>query len=200
MEEGQIRSAVINTESPKNRDTPHNKKQTQPDSIDEIDQEMQKRLIDLHDRMEEDGLHGAVNLIEQLFNDRPGENKAVKQKIKSKIKKVMNTNSNRTVKPSNLNIPVAAPSEETVYRNAIQKRGSSSSEEDGLDLSDESNVLNHLVLGEGRPGDDEVQHERDQTDARPTTSGILDQEISSEEQADKMAILSEKAKASLFPA
>ena len=53
--------------------------------LDEIDQEMQQKILDLHDRMEESGLHGAEHLIEKLFDNKPGEDKRNKQKLKKKI-------------------------------------------------------------------------------------------------------------------
>ena len=49
-------------------------------------------------------------------------------------------------------------SEATIYRNAVQKCTSSSSE-DGLDISDESNLLNNLVLDVNRvEADRELTH------------------------------------------
>ena len=73
--------------------------------IDQIDYEMQQRIIDLHDKMEESGLHGAVQLIEQLFDQKPGEDQDAKQKFKrkfrsginSKPKDRENTNQNRQI-------------------------------------------------------------------------------------------------------
>ena len=56
-------------------------------AIQEIDDEMQKRIIELHDKMEESGFDGAVNLIEKLFDNRPGEDKKEKRGIKDKCKK-----------------------------------------------------------------------------------------------------------------
>ena len=38
-------------------------------------------------------------------------------------------------------------SEVTLYRNAVQQKHGSSSSEDGLDISDESNLLNDVILG-----------------------------------------------------
>ena len=65
-------------------------------------------------------------------------------------------NMNRTLK---LNVPPQnSNSEATIYCNAVQKHTSSSSE-DGLDISDESNLLNSLVLDVNRvEADRELTH------------------------------------------
>ena len=98
--------------------------------------------------MEENGLDGAVNLLEQLFDQKPGHDVVEKKKLKNKIRAGMtagkNTNDNRSSN-QNCHVPKENTSELTVYRNAVEKRKSSSSE-DGLDLSDESNLLNALIL------------------------------------------------------
>ena len=46
---------------------------------------MQQRINELHDKMEESGLHGAVNLLEQLFDKKPGEDVPNKKKLKDKV-------------------------------------------------------------------------------------------------------------------
>ena len=83
---------------------------TAKEQMDLLDEEMQQRILDLHDRMEESGLHGAANLIEKLFDEKPGDDKPAKVKIKADIRKAKrsnenngrNTNSNRSIAPPNL--------------------------------------------------------------------------------------------------
>ena len=104
--------------------------------------------------MEAGGLHGVVGLMEQLFNTKPGEDKKQKKIIKDKIRRgtkscelVINTNCNR-MHDCKATIAMGTPSEETIYEKAVAQKRVSSSSEDGLDISDESNLLNHLFLGE----------------------------------------------------
>ena len=173
--------------------------------IDQIDQEIQQRILDLHDQMEESGLHGAVQLIEQLFN-KPGQDKVVKGQLKSKLRKKtmgkaddnQNVNGNRSLDVQKLNIPVEKQSSKvTIYQNAVQKRNSSSSEDDGLDLSDESKILNHLVLdGNDRPG---TSAEMDPPVPLQIATKQTTKELTPDDHAAHMVQLSEKAKANMFP-
>ena len=171
----------------------------QMDKLDLIDQEMQLKKIELHDKMEESGLHGAVNLLEQLFDKKPGEDKPQKRKLKDKVKsgmtKAKNLNDNRTRVMNNVNVGNDNTSEATIYRNAVQNRTSSSSE-DGLDLSDESNMLNTLLLDDGGM----TQSGSGVKQPQPLCSVRQQEEDEMpQEQGDKMVRLSERAKASLFP-
>ena len=139
------------------------------EEISKIDKEIQQRILDLHDKMEENGLSGAVDLIEQLFNNKPGEDVKQKKKLKAKFRAGMdqvpegkNANANRSTHPDTLNIPVRKGSdhnffEVTIYQNAVQKRVSSSSEEDGLDISDKSNLLHNLIVDEAGTQAEESQ-------------------------------------------
>ena len=52
----------------------------QQQKIDQIDHEMQQRIVELHDKMEANGLHGAVDLIEKLFDKKPGTMKQIRGK------------------------------------------------------------------------------------------------------------------------
>ena len=118
-----------------------------------IDREMEQRIIDLHDRMEESSLEGAMNLIEQLFDKKPGQDMVEKKKIKQKAragitkeirKKQLNSNDNRTTVRDNVNAKENS-SELTIYKNTVDKR-TSSSEEEGFNTSDEANLFSTLVL------------------------------------------------------
>ena len=94
-----------------------------------------------------------------------------------------------------MNVPVDdRQSEITIYQNAVQKRISSSSEDDGLDLSDESNLFNNLVL--------DVNERAGSTDQLPAASKqpfATERETTLEEQGEHMVRLSEKAKANMLP-
>ena len=206
-EEGQIKeSQGVDAQVPSSQEA----------QIEAIDQEMQRRIVDLHDKMEENGLERAVQLIEQLFDSTPGDDKKRKEKLKGKIKKKIersglgNSNDNSAV-IFPMNIPLEGnQSEETPYRKAVQKRNSSSSE-DGLDLSNETNMLNHLILGEVDKQDTPMDKLKQQTTAeqfqvRPSTSnhpgpdqGMIQEEITLEEHAANIIRLSKRAKASMFP-
>ena len=114
------------------------------EKIQELDDEMKDRIINLHRRMSEQGMHGAAELLQECF-DPPCENFEVDgevslripcqdvgavctERVKSvKCQKQSNKskNQNATVK----NLPVAVPSEETIYDKVVNKRSSSSSEE-----------------------------------------------------------------------
>ena len=150
--------------------------------IEDIDREMQRRIIDLHDKLEESGLSRSVNLIEQLFNQKPGDDKVTKSKLKKRLRTGIgratgssNKNDNRTTAKENFNIPVLNDSsqnlsEVTVYQNVVQKCNSSSSEDDGLDLSDESNLMNRLLLGDKVETEVNKRSETEQK-PQPSTSG-----------------------------
>ena len=73
-------------------------------------------------------------------------------------------------------------SEKTIYCKAVQQKRRSSSSEDGLDLSDESNLLNHLVLGEpeGEPFNTEPELSNN---SRPAEQTGKEKEITPEENA-----------------
>ena len=60
--------------------------QANNDKIAQLDEEMQKRILDLHDQMEANGLQGSVQLIESLFDEKPGSDKKKKSKLKKKLR------------------------------------------------------------------------------------------------------------------
>ena len=162
--------------------------------------------------MEESGLDGAVNLIKKLFNNRPGEDKTQKKKIKEKCKKGImerqrgntkkNENQNSSINPEQCNVAALdqAQSDETLYQKAVQSKRASSSSEDGLDLSDESNLFNNLVL------DTSVQREsrlglpsRDNVQQPEQTAGAANHDPDPTEIGDTMVQQSERAKAAMVP-
>ena len=174
-------------------------------TVTEIDEEMQRRILDLHDRMEESGLTGSIELIEKLFDNKPGEDRPAKKKLKKAIRKGMPLpNDDQSNTQDGIN-PLESQSEETIYQNAVLKWTSSSSEEDGLDLSDESNLLTNLVLDETRAMSKPQEQVKEvpksmpkvpklgqpSTSKQPTAN--LDEQI-----ADRVRLL-EKSKASMYP-
>ena len=211
-EEGLIHEEnVMNDTADNSSHASHNSRETQ-EKLDLIDQHMQQRILDLHDKMEESGFHGAVNLIEQLFDNKPGEDKKKKYKLKKSIRsgmrrqenarQLVNSNANRNQVTKNLNIPVDTlntVSETPIYQNAVQKRISSSSEDDGLDLSDKSYLLNSLVLDLNERTED--QRVKDTVPPVPMVqlSTSRPRDPSPEEQAAHMVRLSERAKANMLP-
>ena len=157
-------------------------------------------MLDLHDKMEAGGLHGAVGLMEQLFNVKPGEDKKLKKKLKDKIRKgmrsrvvVSNTKSNSMIDPK---VVLATPSEEMIYEKAVVQKRASSSSEDGLDLSDESNLFNRLILGETCRGDKDAVAVTS-TSKPPDRTAQPDMGL--EEIGDNNVRLAEKAKAAMYP-
>ena len=188
--------------------------------MEEIEQEIQQKILELHDKMEESGMHSAVNLIEKLFDQRPGDDKEQKRKLKAKYRRGMqgksteleqNMNGNRATARNPLFQPTCNTSDETLYRNAVQKCTSSSSE-DGLDISDESNLFQNLVLDTSKSAQRtqplpvtpqaEVrarQHShRDRRD-KPQPSTSRWEESDPEEQAADLIRCSEQQKATTFP-
>ena len=122
--------------------------------------------------MEANGLQGSVQ-IESLFDEKPGSDKKKKSKLKKKLRQSGNENSNSTQtmdKRGQQTLQVGSPSEETLYLNAVQKRTSSSSENNGLDLFDESNMLNNLILEARAESGNESCNKEQRHQPQPSTS------------------------------
>ena len=157
--------------------------------------------------MEENGLQGAMKLIEQLFDERPGDDLQCKNKMKRNLKRGMDTKEKYNNVKLNKDRPTTnlmlVPSEEMIYKNAVSKRVSSSTDEDGLDLSNESNLLTNLVLGEDSGESAQPLRSRtgDEHQKPSTSEGVvmMPDVITPELQGHNMTRLAEKAMASLFP-
>ena len=96
----------------------------------DIDMEMRDRVKQLHDCMTKGGLTESANLFKQCFDVKTGQ---VKGRSKSSSRDVWLNNYN-----SNANINKSldmSPSVETVYKNAVNKRDSTSSEDDIMEIS-----------------------------------------------------------------
>ena len=109
----------------------------------------------------------------------------------------MDKRGQQTLQVEVMNIQLAkSPSEETLYQNAVQKRTSSSSEDNGLNLSDESNMLNNLILeARAESGNDSCDKEQ-RHQPQPSTSNQPRADKSREtpeDIADTMVWLLEKA-------
>ena len=113
VEEGQITPPTGSQNSgvePLTMQASHTHTKHTSEDLQDIDKEMQVRILELHHRMEEGGFHGAVNLMEQLFNNKPGQDRPEKKKLKEKIWSGMkiqskgNSNQNSTARVTKLNI------------------------------------------------------------------------------------------------
>ena len=163
---------------------------THKEKIDELDDQMYEKLQQLHDEMWKQGMRGAADLLQDCFDpeevERREKRQAKKKEISMKDKKqgkstrlnnqAENLNSNHVIKH--------VQSEETIYENAVQKRPSTSSEEN-FDTSDESlNNLNNDVFHLAGPSQVEtpVAHKSMIPDPMLTTSG--EPEMTVEQRAD----------------
>ena len=105
------------------------------------------RVKQLHDCMTKGGLTESANLFEQCFDVKTGQVKG-RSKTNSRYKYTNNCNSNSN---SNANITKSldmSPSAETVYKNAVEKRNSTSSEDDIIEISGQNYdiVFNHTAF------------------------------------------------------
>ena len=74
-------------------------------------------------------------------------------------------------------------SEETLYHKAVEQKRTSSSSEEGLDISDESNVLNNLILDNR----ESKRSERPQAEDAGTSQQLPDNMAELEVDPDKIA-------------
>ena len=121
--------------------------------MQEIDDEMSTKIMELHEYMKKSGLKKSIHMLEKCFKPGQGESHKFNRRqstgniISKKLKDIRlslepnqeklcskNTNHNHAPPESNL---TRSKSMETIYRNAIDKRMSSSSEE-CIDISDEN--------------------------------------------------------------
>ena len=108
-----------------------------------------------------------------------------------KVQPKENSNQNSTAQVMKLNIRTDDQcSDTTVYRKAVQPKRVSSSSEDGLDISDESNLLTSLNLDSSEQECTMVGQQHDKTDSQCQSTGrhpqqdvMAAKEISPEEQA-----------------
>ena len=186
--------------------------------IQEIDEEMAEKLSELKSMMIEGGLTDSVRILQNI--------KAVATNSGKKLaegKKATRENKNKNTNASHrkiTQIPVqVGPSEETIYKNAIEKRGSTSSEDN--DTSGEfvhaltfHNVVDLPPAPQTPPR--AGRRSRDNDDPVPSTSGqdrqaarqrpvrpppeddSSDDELTPEERAEQLIHEAERAKAKIF--
>ena len=153
------------------------------EKIKELDREMKQKLQELRNLMSEEGLQESVEMLDATFEveqDRPrlrlpaGKNSNANSNVKpgkisvQKLKNIRRTSYNQYPKDANVR---SVPSEDTIYQRAVNKRGSSSSEDaNKQELSDESlDVgLNNLnVTFDGIVGDAVHRSDRRGESAEP---------------------------------
>ena len=156
------------------------------EKIKELDREMKQKLQELCNLMSEEGLQESVEMLDATFEveqDRPrvrlpaGKNSNANSNVKpgkisvQKLKNIRRTSYNQYPKDANVR---SVPSEDTIYERAVNKRGSSSSEDaNQQELSDESlDVgLNNLnVTFDGIVGDAVHRSDRHGKSAEPRPS------------------------------
>ena len=162
--------------------------------IDKIDETMIEKVQNLHQEMTKQGMHKAADLLKDCFS--PEDSRAGKiyntngmlQQPPKRLRFVddRNKNQNSRVKSNML--------EEMIYENTVQKRNSSSSE-DNLDLSDETlnNDLFHLT---GYPSEKGMPQGRQTTKETPVKTA---RELTPEARADDVIRQAEAAKARILP-
>ena len=121
------------------------------DKLWELDEEMKQKIIELHQTMTEQGMHGAADLLQDCFDPPPDETKERGSQVKtSKGKSIKKTDRRMVInRNDNSNAQIRLrqdKSEETIYEKAVRQRDSLSSEEPLL-LSDDSinNDMNCFV-------------------------------------------------------
>ena len=204
--------------------------------MEELDNEMTEKLTELRDLMESGGMTKATKFMQENFLGSPvaqmkpkaTPSKGTQQRHQQKetlsgnwygnyFGEVVGKNYNENHGLAILNSPIHSKSVETIYRNAVKKRMSSSSEE-GINISDKT--MNLITDEEAFQPDyeDVAMGEPQQTlqmddvqpglsrDREPLASnsrpGDLPPEISQltpEQKAEKLVIDAENAKAHIFP-
>ena len=99
--------------------------------IKEIDAEMSERILQLHQCLSKGGMNESVQLLEKCFNTETGKPKGKKRTL------MFNELSNNNVNDNSNRIRTldVSQSVETIYKNMVDKRNSSSSEDDIMELS-----------------------------------------------------------------
>ena len=202
--------------------------------MDEIDTEMTTKLKQLHDLMAGGVLKQSVRFLEQHFGveketavGTPMEPMQTKRSKKSQEvpppmeiasgeqhAPIISSNVNYNHKPLS-QITEASRSIETIYKNAVAKRISSSSEEGGIDVSDEN--MEFFPDAEFQPDYDEEVMEQDHAPTCETQRQMVEPvhpsmsqqqpilavnesiELTPEQKAEKLVIAVENAKARIFP-
>ena len=189
--------------------------------IEAINREMAGKMKELHAMMKQGGLEQATSMIEKCFgssNPEPMQKGVPQSKHKSKECKstgtIQNINMNHAQDSFNqLNLSDRLQSIETIYKNAVEKRVSSSSDE-CVDLSDENldflavnwnSAEHHPDWGNGSqgpqlmPSSSNTPVEMVQPGFRGQVEQRQESELTAEQKAEKIIIEAEAAKARMFP-
>ena len=178
IDEGEITESHVEMEDEVVMDTsqpisPQQEVKDNRERLNQIDQEMRMKVKELHRIMTDGGLVGATDMLNQCFDVssgevRTGKSPATKGKVNpanlSDRTKQLNVNDNRS-NNDDYRQAMLVRSIETIYKNAVDKRNSSSSE-DGIDISDDSIGLGFLVDKRAVNKTGEVR-----SDNLPSTSG-----------------------------
>ena len=196
--------------------------------LKKLDAEMSEKMQEIHQLMSGGGLTGATRFIEQNFHltqDRVRPLVAAPHHDKAGNHKTSDWRASLVVNQRNVNVNHKAcsnPTElsqsiETIYKNAVKKRVSSSSEE-CVDISDETlgliaepdfvpdyeddEEVQPTTSTGGRQGVRDCSNPMRVTDGarRPVPNSQDDQELTPEEKAEKHIIEAEAAKANIFAA
>ena len=124
---------------------------THQEKLDELDEEMCQKIQELRGMIgATGGLKKSAAMMDKLFGKGKRQPPSLK---KHTVVKKLNFNQNATVRGITeglKNLRQASRSEETIYKNAVQKHTSSSSE-DCIDISNESLNLVDVISGQGMP-------------------------------------------------
>ena len=155
----------------------------------EIDREMKQRIIELKSMMAKQGLNKSLEALEECFGGTPPKtgkkNKTLQAGNETRVTNMGNSNQNATHNGLN-----NSQSEATIYKNVVEKRHSSSSEEDQIfDSSDELLLNANFIADEPRPStsQDVSGGERDRPD-----------HLSAEQHTEMIIKQVEAAKAKIF--
>ena len=174
---------------------------TNQEKLHTLDLEMKEKIKDIHKIMSEGGLTKTVRYMNRCFGlDHDKTTSAHKSPAnRSRGKKLdknkeMNLNQNRRAQ-CHVAMEIGSDrSAETIYKNAVEKRNSSSSEDDCIDISDE---FLHLIV-DPQPGDSRDDR-YDLAELRQREQVHQPREVTPEERSDQFIRDAEAAKADIFP-
>ena len=197
-------SGKCGTTEPVNRPIDRELSDANQQRKNEIDAQIMRKIQELQQEMTEQGMHNAANLLQDCLSPEQGRRvknrsrgKSIDQNINPINDSNMNGNSNKNKQPGQM------PSEVMIYDQAVEKRFSSSSEEN-LGFSDDSlnNELYHLT-GDVRLASDRRSAEGTRSrhhDQLPSTSKVAtENNLTPEQRADEVIRQAESAKAWIFP-
>ena len=167
------------------------------EQIKRLDQEMKQRILELKKLMSDRGMT---------------ESAAELQQLEGQSEVAANRNTNAALHSCKANREVPSRSEETIYKNAVPKRASSSSDEGPIDTSDEliddtsrhiTKSPMHFITAQFQASDANERSARRAQSPQPSTSGGAGRQgqmiPTPAEKADRLIREAEGAKAKIFP-